>query len=126
MKNLQRVFYFGCVCFSTQPFRRLAISEPPHFFGYSFFLLPVMDRRNIPMDEARFNRLSLADRAGIVWQKGKFVDSVIYNNYCLMLYSVNRQFVELFLDLKTHAIVWISMANEYDLAKYLDDIKIEV
>jgi hypothetical protein len=85
-----------------------------------------MDRKYIPMDEARFNRLSLTDRAGIVWKEGKFVDSVIYNNYCLMLYSVNRQFVELFLDLKTHSIVWISLANEYDLAKYLDDIKIEV
>ncbi len=78
------------------------------------------------MDEGKFNRLSLTDRAGIVWRKGQFVDSLIYNNYCLMLYSVNRQFVELYLDLKSHSIVWISLANEYDLAKYLDDIRIEV
>ena len=78
------------------------------------------------MDEVKFNRLSLSDRAGIVWRQGQFVDSVIYNNYCLMLYSVNCQFIELYLDLKTHSIVWISVANEYDLAKYLDDIKIEV
>lgn len=78
------------------------------------------------MDEVKFNRLSLSDRAGIVWRHGKFVDSVIYNNYCLMLYSVNRQFIELYLDLKTHSIVWISVANEYDLTKYLDDFKIEV
>lgn len=78
------------------------------------------------MDEGRFNRLSLGERASIVWQHGKFVDSVICNNYCLMLYSVNRQFVELFLDLKTHSIVWISLANEFDLAKYLEDVKIEV
>ncbi len=78
------------------------------------------------MDEGKFNRLSLADRASIVWQKGKFVDSLICNNYCLMLYSVDRQFLELYLDLKSHSIVWINLANEFDLAKYLDDIRIEV
>lgn len=78
------------------------------------------------MDESKFNRLALAERASIVWRQGRFVDSMIYNNYCLMLYSVNRQFVELYLDLKSHTIVWISLANEFDLAKYLDDIKIEV
>lgn len=78
------------------------------------------------MDEARFNRLSLGERAAIVWTKGQFVDSVLCNNYCLMLYSVDRQFAELYLDLKSNSIVWISLANEYDLAKYLDDIRIEV
>lgn len=78
------------------------------------------------MEEGKFNRLSLAERASIVWRQGQFVDSVIYNNYCLMLYSVNRQFIELYLDLKTHSIVWISLANEYDLAKYLEDVRIEV
>ncbi len=82
--------------------------------------------KKLAMEEGKFNRLSLNERASIVWRKGRFVDSVIYNNYCLMLYSVNRQFVELYLDLKSNSIVWISMANEYDLAKYLDDIKIEV
>ena len=78
------------------------------------------------MDETRFNRLSIAERANVVWQHGKFADSVICNNYCLMLYSVNRQFVELYFDLKTQSIVWISLANEHDLSKYLEDIKIEV
>ena len=78
------------------------------------------------MDEMKFNRLSLAERASIVWRQGQFVDSVLYNNYCLMLYSVDRQFIELYLDLNSHAIVWISMANEHDLSKYLEDVNIEV
>lgn len=78
------------------------------------------------MDEEKFNRLSLGERANIVWTKGKFVDSVICNNYYLMLYSVDRQFIELCLDLKTHSIVWISLANEFELAKYLDSIQIQV
>ena len=78
------------------------------------------------MDESKFNRLTTTERAHVVWEKGQFVDSVLYKNYCLMLYSVNRQFVELYLDLHSHSIVWISMANEHDLDKYLNQIHIEV
>jgi hypothetical protein len=78
------------------------------------------------VEEERFNRLPLADRADWVWAKGEFVDSVLYNNYCVMLYSVGNQFVEMFMDLKNCSIVWISFANEYDLAKYLNDIHISV
>lgn len=78
------------------------------------------------MDPARFNRLTLTERAHVVWEKGQFVDSVLYKNYCLMLYSVNREFVELCLDLHSQSIVWISLASEYDLAKYLSRIHIEV
>ena len=78
------------------------------------------------MDEAKFNRLSLAQRADIVWQHGQFADSVLCNNYCLMLYSFNRQFVEVYVDLVSQSIVSINLANEYDLEKYLDDIHIKV
>src|SRR5690606_14888341 len=91
--------------------------------GYSFF---VNFRRNLfPMDEAKFNRLNLNERSCVVWLYGRFVDSLIFNNYCLMLYSINRQFVELYLDLKSHTIVSVNLANEYDLSKYLDHITIE-
>jgi hypothetical protein len=78
------------------------------------------------MDEGTFNRLSLAERANVVWEKGAFVDSILFNNYLLMLYSINRQFVELSYDVKGGNIVWITLANEYDLAKYLDSIQIAV
>lgn len=78
------------------------------------------------MDEGIFNRLSLAERANVVWDQGAFVDSILFNNYLLMLYSINRQFVELSYDVKAGNIVWITLANEYDLAKYLDNIHIAV
>ena len=78
------------------------------------------------MDEEKFERLPFRERANIVWRRGQFVDSVMYRNYCLNLYSVNRRFVELYIDLRSHHIVWISLANEYDLAKYLDGIELEV
>ena len=77
------------------------------------------------VDAGKFNRLSLTDRADLVWRTGKFVDSVMYNDYCVMLYSINRQFVELSMDMKSQSIVWISLANEYDLVKYLGNVHIE-
>lgn len=82
--------------------------------------------KRLAMDEGTFNRLSLADRANFVWEKGAFVDSILFNNYLLMLYSINRQFAELCYDIKSGTIIWISLANEYDLAKYLDSIDIAV
>ena len=78
------------------------------------------------MEEGKFNRLSLAERADLVWRGGKFADSVLCNNYCLMLYSLNRQFVEVYVDLQSQSIVSINLANEYDLSKYLEDIQISV
>jgi len=78
------------------------------------------------MDAGKFNRLTLTQRADIVWQKGQFVDSVICKHYCLMLYSVQHQFIELYIDLRSQNIIWISLANEYDLEKFLTQIQIEV
>ena len=78
------------------------------------------------MEELKFNRLALADRMNIVWCKGRFVDSAMLNNYCLMLYSINHQFVELCIDLPSNSVVWVNMASEYDLAKYLENIDIDV
>jgi hypothetical protein len=60
------------------------------------------------VEEGKFNRLSLTERANLVWDEGTFVDSAMYN-YCVMLYNVNYQFVELFMELKTPSIVWISL-----------------
>jgi hypothetical protein len=78
------------------------------------------------MDENSFNRLSLDDRAKVLWEKGQFVESISYYNYCLILYSLNRDFVELFYDKNTQRILWISLANEYDMKKYLNNIQIPV
>ncbi len=78
------------------------------------------------MGEGKFNMLSLDDRAKMLWEKGHFVETITYDNYCLILYSLNREFVELFYDKTTQRILWISMANEYDMKKYLNKIEIPV
>lgn len=92
-------------------------------FRYSFF----GNVQNIAcVEESKFNMMSLSERSDVVWQQGQFVDSVICSDYCLMLYSVKRQFIELCLDLRTQSIVWISLANDLDISKYIDHIRIEV
>lgn len=78
------------------------------------------------MDEGSFSRLSLSHRADVLWQQGVFVDSVLLSHYLLMLYSVNGQFVEMSYDVSEGNIVWISVANEHDLDKYLEGINIGV
>ena len=78
------------------------------------------------MDPGKFERLTLTERAELVWTHGAFVDSIMFNNYCLMLYSVKDQFVELYLDLHSKNIVLISLASEIDLEKFLTDIHIHV
>jgi hypothetical protein len=78
------------------------------------------------MDEGKFNRLSLADRADMVREQGTFVHAVTFKNYCLMLYSINDQFIELSYDRKAGSILWISLANQYDLSKYLADVHLPV
>jgi hypothetical protein len=92
---------------------------------YKFFVCSQTNSTS-PMDEGSFNRLSLDDRAKLLWEKGKFVESVTYYNYCLILYSLNREFVELFYDKSSQSILWISFANEYDMKKYLNKIEIPV
>ena len=78
------------------------------------------------MDPGKFDRLSLSERSDLVWKYGEFVDSVMCNNYCLMLYTIKDQFVELYLDLHSKNIIWISLANEWDLEKYLTNVQIKV
>jgi hypothetical protein len=78
------------------------------------------------MDEGNFNKLSLDDRVTLLWEKGQFVESISYYNYCLILYSLNREFVELFYDKSTQRILWISIANEHDMKKYLSNVQIPV
>lgn len=78
------------------------------------------------MDEGKFNRLSLPDRANLIWEEGIFIHSVTFENYCLMLYSISDQFIELSYDIRANTILWISVANQYDLSKYLADIELPV
>jgi hypothetical protein len=72
-----------------------------------------------------FNALSLVDRASILAEYGKFVQAHTHFNYRILLYSLNKHFIEVYCEKDTDKILWILIANEYDLQKHLEKIEID-
>jgi hypothetical protein len=68
------------------------------------------------------------DRAGLLLEKGVFLESVIYYGYTVKLYSLYNFFVEVYYrkDHDRHdRIEWIDVAEDDDLTKYLGKVKID-
>jgi hypothetical protein len=68
-----------------------------------------------------------SDRAGLLWDKGVFLESVIYHGYTVKLYSLYNFFVEVYYrkDHRHERIEWIDVAEDDDLHKYLGKVKID-
>ena len=71
------------------------------------------------------NRL-LKDRFNEIWINGRFIASHIHYNYLSILYSLDKDFIELIYDKSSGKIIWISIADEGDLQKYLDEVDIDL
>lgn len=79
------------------------------------------------MDEKQFERLSLDNKARIVWENGKFVESInSYYHYRINLYSLHHRFIEVYYHRSDDQIVKISMAGDKDLKKYLSRIVLNI
>jgi len=68
---------------------------------------------------------TLKCRLQVVFNNGRFVASHALNNYSFLLYSVDSDFVEILYDRRSNAVVWVMKANNQDLAKYLNAIKVD-
>jgi hypothetical protein len=67
-----------------------------------------------------FNTLSIDQRAAIVWSCGSFIDALLYYDQTISLYSVNKDFVEVWSDPRdNNRITKISTAKEDQLKKFL-------
>ena len=64
------------------------------------------------------------EEAQRIWDSGKYLISIKYYNYRISLYSVGKEFFEIFYDPESNAIEKINMANEDDLKKFLNRINI--
>jgi hypothetical protein len=82
-----------------------------------------MTARKGKMDD--FNKL-LNERVHKLLEEGDFIDSQTHCNYCTLLYSLKKDFIELLYDKSTGNILWVGVANDYDLKKYLDKIEINL
>jgi hypothetical protein len=65
----------------------------------------------------------LNDRLDVLLERGILIESHTHYNYDILLYSLNRDFVEVYYDTTLDKIVWIMAANDYDLQKYLNRIE---
>jgi len=79
-----------------------------------------MDMKN----ELDFDKLTLDQRAAIVWSNGTFVDALMYFDQTISLYSVNTDFVEVWSDPRDHHITRIFRATEDRLSKFLGSVNL--
>jgi hypothetical protein len=80
----------------------------------------VTDMKN----ELDFDKLTLDQRAAIVWSNGTFVDALMYFDQTISLYSVNTEFIEVWSDPHDHHITRILKATEDRLSKFLASVNL--
>lgn len=76
------------------------------------------------MKAARFNELTLVDKAWLVSGFGDLLVSIEYYDYRIFLFSLNSHFIEMFQNIDSRQIEKISVASYKDLDKYLSRILI--
>jgi hypothetical protein len=78
------------------------------------------------MDIEEFNNLTLTDRAEILWDVSRWMDSrAIYNKYLIELYDMKGTFVEVYIDAHTQRIDNIKAISEEDMLReyvHLEDL----
>lgn len=76
------------------------------------------------MKAARFNELTLVDKAWLVSEFGDLLVSIEYYDYRIFLFSLNSHLIEMFQNIDSRQIEKISVASYKDLDKYLSRILI--
>lgn len=76
------------------------------------------------MKPARFNELTLVDKAWLVAEFGQQLLSIEYYDHRIHLFSLNDSFIEIYQNIDTRQIDRISLATYKDIDKYLSRILI--
>lgn len=76
------------------------------------------------MKAARFNELTLVDKAWLVSEFGDLLVSIEYYDYRIFLFSLNSHLIEMFQNIDSRQIETICVASYKDLDKYLSRILI--
>lgn len=74
--------------------------------------------------QVRFNELPLTDKALLIAEFGKYLESIEFYDYWIHLYALNSNFIEIYYNINTRQIDRISLVNYADLDKYLSRIVI--
>jgi hypothetical protein len=76
------------------------------------------------MNYIDFENASLEDKASFVFEHGILVEVKGHLNYKIVLFSLNSQFIEIYLDTYSGKVLRIGFATDYDMGKYINDIKL--
>jgi hypothetical protein len=68
--------------------------------------------------------LSLNDRAQVLWDCGRYLETIVYYGQTVKLYALNSFFVEVYYSPVTQSIDKVDVVHEEDLKKYLSQIRI--
>jgi hypothetical protein len=71
------------------------------------------------MTQIKFNELPLVDKALLIAEYGKYLESVQYFDYWVHLYSINSQFIEVMYNCGTRQIDAINQLDYAGVDKYL-------
>jgi hypothetical protein len=74
------------------------------------------------MQQVRFNELPLTDKALLIAEFGKYLESIEFYDYWIHLYSLHSNFIEIYYNINTRQIDKISLVSYHELDKYLNRI----
>lgn len=74
------------------------------------------------MKAEEFLALSTNERAQIVWDQGRYLETAFYYGYTINLHSLNSMFVEVYYSSQSNCIEKVELANDQALKKYLNSI----
>ena len=71
-----------------------------------------------------FNSLDFISKREILRKEAHFIGSVIYYHYVIKLYSWQQYFIEQYYDTEAKVISRITVADDYEIEKYLNSISL--
>ncbi|MDF2435640.1 MAG: hypothetical protein K0Q95_16 [Bacteroidota bacterium] len=71
------------------------------------------------MTAKNYDQLPVSQKADILWDEGKFIDSIELNNFDVSLYALDDRFIEMYYSLEKNRIEKIRVINDLSrLRKY--------
>jgi len=71
-----------------------------------------------------FNSLDFISKREILRKEARFIGSIIYNRFVIKLYTWQQYFIEQYYDTEAKMISRITVADDQDIDKYLDNISL--
>jgi hypothetical protein len=82
--------------------------------------------RELSMEISDFVILALNDRAQALWDRGKYLETIVYYGQTVKLYALENFFVEVYYSNITKSINKVEVAYGDNMKKYTNRIKLNL